>query len=460
MSQKAKTTTTQIVLRIVIVLVILTAGSTIMRNLILTRPQPKKVPQVDKGQLVEVETVETSRQPVEVVANGQVIPSQQIALSAEVAGRVVWLSDHVVPGGRLRAGERVARIDARDYNLAVRQQVAQVDRANTELEVERNRKAIAEREWELLGGDKPANSVALRDPQLRTAEASVKAARSGLERAQLSANKTAITAPFNAVIQQKNVDIGQLVGPQSPLVMLIGTDHFWVQVSIPVDRLRWIDIPGVGGATAGSPATITQTAGSATITRSGEVVRLLGDLDPIGRMARVLVEIPDPLGMKAEPGAAGGDLPLLIGSYVQVAIQGRRVEGVVEITRDAVHNGDRVYIMKSDNTLEIRPVVVLWQKPDTVLIAEGLEYGDRVIVSPLAEPVAGTKLRRDSDDRNKSATAPGEPPGTSTPGPDSGDGSGQAGSSGAGEPDGEPDGQPDGQKDGQKVAKPGLSDGQ
>lgn len=442
MSQKSQTTAVQIILRIVVVLVSLALGVSVFMYMVATKPEPKKVEQVDKGELVEVHEVTVSEQPVEIIANGQVIPSQQIALSAEVAGRVVWLSDQVVPGGQLKAGARVARIDARDYNLAVRQQIAQVDRANTELEVERNRKTIAEREWELLGGDKPANSVALRDPQLRTAQASVKAARSGLERAQLSVNKTGITAPFNAMIQQKNVDIGQLVGPQSALAVLVGTDAFWVQVSVPVDRLRWFDIPGVGGVTEGSSATITQSVGSATITREGKVIRLLGDLDPIGRMARILVEIPDPLGLKSQTrgsDSSRAELPLLIGSYVQVALQGRPADGVVEITRDGIHNGDRVYIAKRDDTLEIRPVVVLWQKPSTVLIAEGLESGDRVIVSPLGEPVAGMKLRVDSGD--KAAAGPGKP-----------------GSKAAGSGDPVAPGADD--TAGQKVAKPGPAAGE
>ena len=88
----------------------------------------------------------------------------------------------------------VVRLDARDYKLAVEQQFAQVDRASTELKLEKARKKVAEKEWELFGpkGKGKGNTVtkgqgtgeaeevvALREPQMRTARTAVKAAESG-----------------------------------------------------------------------------------------------------------------------------------------------------------------------------------------------------------------------------------------------------------------------------------------
>ena len=77
-------------------------------------------------------------------------------MSSEVGGRVVWMTDKLIPGNRLRAGDMLVRIDVRDYSLALEQQAAQVDRAQTELQLEQSRKQIAEREWQLMGGDQPA----------------------------------------------------------------------------------------------------------------------------------------------------------------------------------------------------------------------------------------------------------------------------------------------------------------
>ena len=389
----------QLALHLMRAFLVLGIGIGIFRYFVATKPEPRKVAEEDKGVLVATLSVSPTTQRVAVLANGQVIPAQRIALSAGLAGRIVSLSEKLIPGGRVRAGARVARIDARDFSLALQEQVAQVDNARTALEIERNRKAVAEREWKLLGRGVPANSVALRDPQLKNARAALKAAESGLRLARRNVRKAVIRAPFNAMVQQKSVDIGQMVGPQTPLAVLVGTDAYWVQMSIPVDRLHWIQIPGVGGVVDGSPAIIKQTVGNTMVEHRGQVVQLLGDLDPIGHMARVLVEIPDPLGLQSNNrnGTPVTELPLLLGSYVSVEITGKEMDNVVEIARTALRGGDRVFVMASDGTLDIRKVEVVWHKRDTVLIGSGLNSGDHVIVSPLGKPVAGMKLRKEAE---------------------------------------------------------------
>lgn len=402
--------------RFIIAVAVLALGVVIFGYLAATRPEPKMVPRENLGELVEVIEVTPGTQQVRVDANGQVVPAKQVALSAEVGGRVVWLSKKLIPGARFTAGEQIARIDPREYNLALQQQFAQVDRAQTELELERSRKQIAEREWQLMGGGEDAGALALRDPQLRTAEAALKAARSGLNRARLSVAKTVLRAPFNAVVHQKSVDQGQLVGPASPVATLVGTDAFWVEVSIPMDHLSWIRVPGVDGETEGSPAVIAQPLGDNQIRRQGEVIRLMPNLDPMGRMARVLVEIPDPLGLGDDSSeadsSAGEDLPLLIGSYVAIAIDGRQLDHVIELPREAVRGGNTVFVAGKDNTLDIRDVDIVWRRPDSVLVGSGLEAGDRVIVSPLGAPVHGMPLRIASSDgsaatrRDDSGAAP------------------------------------------------------
>ncbi len=408
---------------------ILALGIAVMIGLVMSKPKARKAERAELGTLVEASPVEPERRTIEVRAHGTVVPARQVVLSPEVSGRVTWMSSELVPGGRFTAGDTMVRIDARDYSLAVEQQYAQVDQAATALEIEKGRKKIAEREWELLGDskDKQGAALALRDPQLRTAEVALRSAESALERARMNVGRTKVSAPFNGLVQTRAVDIGQLVGPSSPLVTLVGTDAFWVQLSIPVDRLAWIDIPEVRGATEGSPARVWRQIGDQRIEREGRVIRLMGDLDPLGRMAKVLVEIDDPLGLStpartavgegAQPPAPG--LPLLLGAFVEVAIDGREVDHVVEIPREALRHGDNVYLVDSEKVswpeslsgllfwadsgdrkslltldrMETRPVQVLWRMPDTVLVNRGLEAGDVVITSPVPAPIDGMKVR-------------------------------------------------------------------
>ncbi|MBT8492262.1 MAG: HlyD family efflux transporter periplasmic adaptor subunit [Deltaproteobacteria bacterium] len=397
------------VVRILIPLGVLAAGFFILRVLVKSKPEPEKKPRVNPGLLVEVKKVDAKTERVKVDAKGTVVPAREVVLSPEVTGRVNWMAAQLVPGGRFKKGQNVVRLDARDYKLAVEQQFAQVDRASTELKLEKARKKVAEKEWELFGpkgkgkgtgataGEGAAQAeevVALREPQMRTAKTAVKAAESGLARAKLAVSKTLIRAPFNAMVRQKNVEVGQLVGPSSPIASLVGTDAFWVQVSIPIEYLSWVKVPGIGATEPGqgSEAMVSQTVGGDNIERQGRVIRLLGDVDPAGRMARILIEIADPLGLAKDKDGTTR-LPLLLGSYVRVEIEGGEVEKVLALPRKALREGNRVYLRSSDGTLDIKEVTVLWRRENEVLVKSGIEPGDQVIVSAVATPVQGTKLR-------------------------------------------------------------------
>ncbi|MCA9583061.1 MAG: HlyD family efflux transporter periplasmic adaptor subunit, partial [Myxococcales bacterium] len=205
-------------------------------------------------------------------------------------------------------------------------------------------------------------------------------------------------------------EVGQVVGPQSPVVTLVGTDRFWVQVSVPVNHLAWISVPGRNG-TEGSKALVRHTSGEQVVERIGHVVRMLGDLDPVGRMARLLVEIEDPLRLnKDEPG-----LPLLLGAYVEVRIEGQEVEDVIEIPRSTLQEGNQVYVMTPKNLLDIRSVTVPWRTEDTVWVSKGLSTGDRVITSRIPLALRGMTLRLATAPSETSAIAPTEAQEAPTP---------------------------------------------
>jgi multidrug efflux pump subunit AcrA (membrane-fusion protein) len=169
-----------------------------------------------------------------------------------------------------------------------------------------------------LNSGKPADpadvELALRKPHLAKAQSDLAAAQAELDQAKLSLSRTDITAPFNSVVRDKFVEIGSQMSTQDALAELVGTDEYWIRVSLPVDRLRWIRIPSNRSET-GALATIHYRGHQ----RTGRVIRLLGDLEAQGRMARILVSVKDPLGRK---GTQPDTMPLLIGEYVRVEIQG------------------------------------------------------------------------------------------------------------------------------------------
>jgi RND family efflux transporter MFP subunit len=363
------------------------------RKLILTRPEPKRAPAADGAFPVEALRAKRTREPVVVTAMGTVVPARTVEIQPQVTGVVVAQSEQLVPGGRFGKGELMLRVDPRDYEAAVAQRKGDLERARFELEVEQGRRHVAEREWTLLGTETettPAGrSLALREPHIRNAKAAVEAAQAALDLARYNLERTELHAPFNAVVLAESVDEGQLVSPQSRLAELAGTDAFWVRVSIPVRELSWLRVPGVNAAEGSGATVIQETGNGEVIRRRGSVLRLLGDLEPAGRMARLIVTVPDPLGLKA--GAEG--LPLLLGAYVRVEMEGPVLEGVFAVPRKVVHEGDRVWVATADDRLAGRRLEVAWRRETDVLVRSGIEEGERVITTAIPSPIPGMKLR-------------------------------------------------------------------
>lgn len=377
--------------------------------LVSTKPEPPRAEKPLEGTLVEVIQIGNSRHDVDLHAKGTVVPAKEITLQPEVGGRVTWQSDELVPGGRFQAEQPILKVDSRDYKLAVESFRAQVRRARLDLTIERRRGEVAKREWNSFGqidATDEQRALAQREPQLEATGLALKAAESSLKKAELDLARTTLRAPFNAIVVTENVDLGQLISPQATVARLVGTDEYHVQVSVPVSALRTIQARN--GEAPGSPARIIQRAGRETIERPGEVIRQLPDLDPGGAMARILVSIENPLGEK-------GDLPLLLGSFVDVATVAQPIDDAIRVPRVALRNGRNVYVMNDDDLLEIREVQIAWTEPDTVLVTSGLEANERVVVSRIATPIPNMLLRTASSAPRSDESQPSEPAAQATP---------------------------------------------
>ncbi len=364
--------------------------------LIANRPRAQREQTEPIPPIAQVVEARRSTEPVTIVAMGTVVPAKRVVLQPEVSGRIVAQSPQLQPGGLFKTGDVILQIDPRDYETAVKQQEAAVEQAHLEVEIEKGRQVIAAREWKLLEEDimldQASQELALRRPQQKNARVALEAAESRLEQAKLQIERTTVYAPFNAVAQEEFVDEGQLVNPQTRLATLIGTDRFWVQVSVPVDRLQWIAFSNDAGKDEAAKVRVVQeVSADSRIELPGRLIRLLGDLDPVGRMARVLVEIEDPLGLKDKK--PPDRLPLMLGAYVKVEIEGRRAEEVFRVPRTAIREGDQVWIANEEDRLEVRPVKVFWRSKDTVLIRNGLREGDRVVTNSIPLPIPNMKLR-------------------------------------------------------------------
>jgi len=182
--------------------------------------------------------------------------------------------------------------------------------------------------------------------------------------------------------------VGQVVGPGTPLATLVGTDTFWVTVSLPIEKLTALQIPQVNAAEGSSAIVSQQLPDGRTILRAGRLLQLAGQLDAMTRNAQVIVAVEQPM----QPGADGTGLPLLPGAYVKVQLSGTEMASAISLPRPAVHDGNIVWLA-IDDRLTKRTVAVAEGDSKHVIITAGLEPGDQVITTPLPVPIEGAPVQ-------------------------------------------------------------------
>ncbi len=383
------------ILRLIISLVLIAAGIAGARFLIATKPTVNKRPPVKMEPLVRTVTLQPEDYALNIPAMGNVIPAREISLETQVAGEVIYLHPDFIEGGMLPGGTKIVQINPKDYELAIMQKQRALSEAEYSLKLEQGHQDVARQEWELLYGDQKTTEVeselALRKPHLEKVQAEIAAARAELEQAKINLERTALAAPFNVLVLNKYVDLGSQVTSQERLADLVGTDVFWIQVPLPIERLQRIQMPA-GRNETGSRVKIIYREDNV---REGRVIRLLPDLSKEGRMARLLIEVNDPLDLQTK----GKKRPmLLIGEYVRVLIEGETLLDVYRIPRPALHNDSEVWIVDEESRLAIRPVKTIWRDEESVVVQDGFKPGERLIVSGLAAPVAGMPVRIEEPD--------------------------------------------------------------
>lgn len=381
-------------------------GLVIAVVLVISRPKTEKAEARPEGLLVETFVAERERYNLSVRAHGNVVPAEEIQVHPQVAGKVFEVHPQLVPGGVVRRGDVLVQIDPADYELAVRERETQVAEARAQLALELGRRQVAQEEWELFRKQfretATRSDLALREPQLQAAQAAVDRAEAALAQAQLQLARTQIIAPFDALVLEESVDPGQQVQPQQAIAHLAGAAEFWVRATVPPDKIPALEIPNsdvpLDARARGAMATISLDLGAEEFTYAGRVARMEGQLDPRSRLAQLLIVVDDPLGV-LEPetpvlGDASQRFPLYLHAYVDVLIAGREDVEAAAIPRDAVHNGNEVYLYR-DGKLAIQTVDVTWEREEDVLVEEGIEEGAQIITSNIAAPVDGMPLRLD-----------------------------------------------------------------
>ncbi len=368
--------------------------------LVRLRPEPPRTPPPSRIPEVQTAAVRTVTGPLTVEGSGTVRARAEVALAPQVGGRVAWQSASLIRGGRVSAGELLLRIEAADYENAVRQAEAQVAEARVGLLQAEEEARIALEEYRQFAARsgvsvESASPLTLREPQLESARAALARAEAQLADAQLSLDRTELTSPFDGVVVSESVDVGNLAQPGIAIATLFAADP--VEVIVPVSDLSAGLLPGLWQLRAGDGdrtlgARVRASYGGRSWEWEGFVDRAQAALDEQTRTVDVILRVPNPF-TAARP-VDGGDAtdapPLLVGEFVDVAIDGTVGEWSV-VPRTALQTGNEVWLVENER-VRIVPVRVLQRVEERVYVDGDIPPGSRVVVAGITLATNGMEV--------------------------------------------------------------------
>jgi RND family efflux transporter MFP subunit len=365
-------------------IVVLVLGIGVAALIALNAPQPVPDDYEPLVTTVRVIEVEPRAEYLTVSSQGTVEPRSQSELIPEVSGRAVWISPSLVGGGSFQEGEVLLRIDDADYRSALVRAEAALKRAEVELEYARDEL----QRTQSLHDKKLASQQQLDNVHRASwiAEANLSENRAAVDQAKRDLARTEITAPFDGLVRNEHVDLGQFVTRGQSIGTIYATDYMEVRLPIAADQLAYLGLPpstrGQIPEALRPPVIVSADFGNTRLLWEGELIRGEAEFDARSRML---------YGVARVKGDANGDdtLALPVGMFVQAEIRGRNVENIIRLPRSAMRDNNQVMVIDPDNRLHFRHVSILRLEHDDMLVNGGLEAGELVCISPLQTAVEG-----------------------------------------------------------------------
>jgi len=335
---------------------------------------------------VGVVTAEQADIPVMFDALGTVVPAAVATVRPQVSG--VLQKIHFTEGQQVKAGQVLATIDPRTFEISVLQATGQRQRDEAQLESAR---LTLSRYRTLLEQD----SIARQDVDTQAAlvkqlEGTVTTDRAAENQARLNLSYTQVKAPIAGRVGLRTVDIGNLVGSgdANGIAVITQFSPIDVEFAVPQDQVPELQRRIAQNATL--PATALDR------TRSNELAQ--------GRFAALDNQVDVQTGtVRAKARFENADSKLFPSQFVNLRLQVRTIENAVVVPVNALRhgaNGDFVFVLnEQQKTVSMRPVKRGQATVDRVQVTEGLKPGERVITEGADRLKDGAKV-----------TLPGERP--------------------------------------------------
>jgi RND family efflux transporter MFP subunit len=347
---------------------------------------------------VSVRVTEVEQRSVDLVvgSQGKVQAAQTANISAAVAGPVAWISPAMEAGGYVTEGEILLRLDSSDYETMLARSEATVQQANAE-------SGHASREYNRmkeLAEQRLASQSQLQDAQ-RLAEVSIARladAEANYRQAELDLQRTEIKAPFNAIIETREIELGQYVNRAQSVAVLYGANEVEVRVPLAIRQLGYLDIPlGLQGELPPEQApsvTLTGMYGGVEHHWEGTLVRIEASIDPNSNTVQTIIRVSQPTAIidwaSDEEAKA---IPLPIGLYVHADISGKTVDSLISLPRSVIRNNNQVLVVDAENKMYFREVDIFRLEEENVLITGGILPGEKICISPIQAVTDGMAVQ-------------------------------------------------------------------
>jgi len=361
----------------------------------------------EKAVLVDTIEAEVVSLNFSVNSQGTVRPRTETIVVSEVSGKIVSVAPEFVAGGFFHQGDVLLQIDPSDYEAGLKRAEAALASRKAKLADETARSEQALKDWRNMGRQGEPSDLALRKPQMADARANVSAAEADVQKARRDLERTRITVPYDGLVRQKAVDIGQYVTLGTRLGVTFAIDTAEVRLPLTNSDLHYLDLPSETEVKnkdkSFPPVTLSVENGAGISQWQARIIRTEGVVDETSRVIYAVAQIVDPYGVLGQ----SHQQELKIGTFVNAEIQGLPADNVVVLPRYVLRADHTILTVNADNELEILQVTVLRAEPKSVYLSTGIEGGTKVVITSLDAPVPGTKLAIRGADK-PIETKPGE----------------------------------------------------
>jgi len=333
---------------------------------------------------VAVVTAKSEALPITNELPGRIAPTRIAEVLPRVSG--ILVERVFVQGSFVREGDVLYKIDPAPFQVQVESAAATLQRAKaTQLQARQQFERFNElRERNVASAAQKDNAVAA----LAQADADVAAAEAGLRAAELNLQYASVTAPISGRIGRALITEGALVGQTSgSLATIQQLDPVYADFTQSASDLIKLQRATRQDGEAGSEREARVNLILDDGTRYPLPGRLLfseATVDATTGQVTLRGEFPNPEGL------------LLPGLYVRVEIEQGVEKDAIAVPQQAVQRDTaghaQLYIVKPDDTLELRNVVASRVVGNRWVISSGLEPGERVVVDGFQKIGPGAKV--------------------------------------------------------------------